>query len=164
MLRKIPVLLLAAALTSALFGTKEGKKILLHDDAFVHPRVEDNQLTQVSSRPPVQPHTGPDLQAQCCTDGALGGVEENGQRNCGEEEHATLDNVKAIAPSPASGKKLALRIMMNHGSAGFGAYLMFVINQLLFAERHEPKMVPFVYFGPCTVNGHDHGASGQKNR
>ena len=50
---------------------------------------------------------------------------------------------------------------MNHGSAGFFAYMLFVVNQLLFAKRNG---VPaFVDFGECTVNGHDHYASGGRN-
>jgi hypothetical protein len=55
-----------------------------------------------------------------------------------------------------------LRIIQNHGSAGFWAYVLFALDQLIFAERHN--LIPYIYFGKCAVNGHDHGASGQRNR
>jgi hypothetical protein len=55
-----------------------------------------------------------------------------------------------------------LRIIQNHGSAGFWAYALFALDQLLFAERND--LIPYIYFGKCAVNGHDHGASGQLNR
>ena len=54
-----------------------------------------------------------------------------------------------------------LRIVMNHGSAGFFAYMLYVLNQLVFCRRHG--LIPFVDFGRCTVNGHDHYASGGQN-
>ena len=54
-----------------------------------------------------------------------------------------------------------LRIVANHGSAGFFAYLLFVINQLIFARKH--RLVPIVSLEACTVNGHDHYASGARN-
>ena len=57
--------------------------------------------------------------------------------------------------------RVALRIVMNHGSAGFFAYMLFAINQLLFARRNGLTAV--VDFGECTVNGHDHYASGGRN-
>ena len=84
--------------------------------------------------------------------------------------------------------KLGLRIVMNHGSAGtktsclshcknlarlnptipassqcagFFAYMLFAINQIIFAR--SIGAVPFVDFGACTVNGHDHYASGGRN-
>ena len=39
---------------------------------------------------------------------------------------------------------------MNHGSAGFFAYVLFVVNQLIYAEEHG--LTPFVFFGKCTVH------------
>ena len=54
-----------------------------------------------------------------------------------------------------------LLIRMNHGSAGFFAYVLFAVNQLLFAERQG--MDAFIDFGECTVNGRDHYASGAAN-
>lgn len=54
-----------------------------------------------------------------------------------------------------------LRIAMNHGSAGFFAYMLYALNQLVFCRRHG--LIPFVDFGRCTVNGHDHYASGGQN-
>ena len=50
---------------------------------------------------------------------------------------------------------------MNHGSAGFFAYLLFALNQLTFAQKHG--LTPHADFGECTVNGHDHYASGGAN-
>ena len=50
---------------------------------------------------------------------------------------------------------------MNHGSAGFFAYVLFALNQLLFCRKHG--LLPFVDFGRCAVNGHDHYASGGRN-
>jgi hypothetical protein len=41
-------------------------------------------------------------------------------------------------------------------------YVLFALDQLIFAERHT--LIPYSYFGKCAVNGHDHGASGQRNR
>mmetsp|Transcript_5788 Transcript_5788/g.18075 ORF Transcript_5788/g.18075 Transcript_5788/m.18075 type:complete len:1617 (+) Transcript_5788:79-4929(+) len=54
-----------------------------------------------------------------------------------------------------------LHIRMNHGSAGFFAYLLFALNQLAFAQRQ--KLMAYVDFGRCTVNGHDHYSSGGAN-
>jgi hypothetical protein len=50
---------------------------------------------------------------------------------------------------------------MNHGSAGFFAYMLFALNQLNFAVQRG--LVPHIDFGECTVNGHDHYASGGAN-
>lgn len=54
-----------------------------------------------------------------------------------------------------------LRIVANHGSAGFFAYMLFVVNQLLFADKYG--LTPMIQLGKCTVNGHDHYASGAAN-
>ena len=58
--------------------------------------------------------------------------------------------------------KPVLRIVMNHGTAGFFAYVLFAINQLRFAAEHN--LIPYIDFGPCTVNGRDHYASGGPNQ
>ena len=67
----------------------------------------------------------------------------------------------SAAPWPIEARGAALRIVMNHGSAGFFAYMLFAINQLLFARRNGAT--PYIDFGECTVNGHDHYASGGRN-
>ena len=56
-----------------------------------------------------------------------------------------------------------LRIRANHGSMGFFAYVLFAVNQILAAQEADPAIVPFVDFGKCVVNGHDHIASGGAN-
>ena len=58
--------------------------------------------------------------------------------------------------------KPVLRIVMNHGTAGFFAYVLFAINQLRFAAEHN--LIPYIDFGKCTVNGRDHYASGGRNQ
>ena len=41
-------------------------------------------------------------------------------------------------------------IQMNHGSAGFFAYVLFAVNQLIHAD--ERGLAPFIFFGECTVH------------
>lgn len=75
---------------------------------------------------------------------------------CGEGDSQL--NVNAAVSAPG---QIVLRIAMNHGSAGFFAYMLYVINQLLFARRNS--MTAVVEFPECTINGHDHYASGGRN-
>ncbi len=44
-----------------------------------------------------------------------------------------------------------LVITINHANAGFFAYVMFVLNQLTYAE--EKGLIPVVYFGPRSGDG-----------
>ena len=66
-----------------------------------------------------------------------------------------------LETSASSSEKRVMMITMNHGSAGFFAFVQFAINQLRYAEEHH--LTPYVFFGPCTVNGEDHYASGGAN-
>merc|ERR1711968_184904 len=52
-----------------------------------------------------------------------------------------------------------LAITVNHGGAGLFAWLLFALNQLMYAEKHN--FVPFIDFGPCTLPGH---GTGTRNR
>ena len=65
------------------------------------------------------------------------------------------------APTLSRGERRVLQIGMNHGSAGFFAFVLFAINQLRFADEHG--LTPYVDFGECTTNGEDHFASGGAN-
>ena len=79
-------------------------------------------------------------------------------RECGERDSRLPEDWPWSNTRNRTG---TLRIVVNHGSAGFFAYLLFVLNQLIFARKHG--LVPFVELGRCTVNGHDHYASGARN-
>ena len=80
---------------------------------------------------------------------------------CGEAD-ALADNTAAwLRTATPNQATRVLRIRMNHGSAGFFAYVLFALNQLLLCRKHG--VLPFVDFGRCTVNGHDHFASGGRN-
>ena len=80
---------------------------------------------------------------------------------CGEAD-APADDAAWLRESPPPNQPTrVLRIRTNHGSAGFFAYVLFALNQLLFCRKHG--LLPFVDFGRCTVNGHDHFASGGRN-
>lgn len=83
---------------------------------------------------------------------------------CGEAdegESISSLNAWAAASLSATHRRPVLRIRMNHGSAGFFAYVLFALNQLGWAE--ERGVLPFVDFGQCVVNGGDHYASGAAN-
>mmetsp|Transcript_25337 Transcript_25337/g.66735 ORF Transcript_25337/g.66735 Transcript_25337/m.66735 type:complete len:1331 (+) Transcript_25337:1-3993(+) len=50
---------------------------------------------------------------------------------------------------------------MNHGSTELFDYVLFALNQLLWARAKG--IVPYIDFGSCVVNGGDHFASGAAN-
>jgi hypothetical protein len=92
-----------------------------------------------------------------------GGVESFRTRRCGFADdlslaHMSVDLREWSAPA---GTERVLQIRVNHASAGFFAYLLFAINQLLVAEA--AGVTPYIDFGACVVNGHDHIASGGAN-
>lgn len=88
---------------------------------------------------------------------------------CGAENDLSLQDIswQALNNSDLSlwtvpeGTERVLRIRGNHGSSGFFAYVLFAINQLILA--HEAHITPYIDFGECTVNGHDHPTSGGRN-
>lgn len=64
--------------------------------------------------------------------------------------------VKSVDQTTAHRQELSasssiLVITINHSNAGFFAYVMFVLNQLTYAEEHG--MIPVVYFGPQSGDG-----------
>ncbi|KAL1515441.1 hypothetical protein AB1Y20_002067 [Prymnesium parvum] len=79
---------------------------------------------------------------------------------CGEPDAPPPADWKPGIDAPPNRTRV-LRIVANHGSAGFFAYMLFVVNQLLFADKLG--LAPVVELGRCTVNGHDHFASGGAN-
>lgn len=79
---------------------------------------------------------------------------------CGEAD-APADGAAWLNTPARNGSRRVLHIRMNHGSAGFFAYVLFALNQLILCRKHG--LLPFVDFGRCTVNGHDHYASGGQN-
>jgi hypothetical protein len=52
---------------------------------------------------------------------------------------------------PETERPRYLVISINHSHAGFFAYVNFVLNQLLYAERKG--LAPVVYFGPRSGGG-----------
>ena len=97
---------------------------------------------------------------QCCTWVAPTRRVPRAHR-CGEADASADDAAWLREATPPNQPTRVLRIRMNHGSAGFFAYVLFALNQLLFCRKHG--LLPFVDFGRCTVNGHDHYASGGRN-
>ena len=97
-------------------------------------------------------------EVRCCThsDNQVGGSPD-----CGTPEMRGDAPPKLHEWLADTNHDRVLLIRVNHGTAGFFAQVLFVINQLIFAERHG--LIPYVDFGECTVNGRDHFASGQAN-
>ena len=87
-----------------------------------------------------------------------GAADDLGLAHIGYRELNHSDLSQWVVPN---GTERVLRIRSNHGSAGFFAYVLFAINQLILA--HEAGVTPYVDFSECTVNGHDHPASGGRN-
>jgi hypothetical protein len=56
-----------------------------------------------------------------------------------------------LTREPIASRRKFLIITINHSGAGFFAYVNFVLNQLIYAERHN--LWPVVYFGPKSGNG-----------
>lgn len=77
---------------------------------------------------------------------------------CGEPDEPNPGWWRSL---PTNRTRQVLLVRMNHGSAGFFAYVLFALNQLIFAVQWG--LVPYIDFGKCTVNGHDHYASGGAN-
>ena len=93
---------------------------------------------------------------ECCR--WVGATERQPRRDCGAADAPEHGWWRAL---PRNRSRHALRIQMNHGSAGFFAYVLFAINQIAFARKHG--IGAHVDYGACTVNGRDHYASGGAN-
>jgi hypothetical protein len=96
-------------------------------------------------------------QTQCCR-WAAPNQRQPRHTTCGEPDEPDHGWWRSL---PANRSRHVLLVRMNHGSAGFFAYMLFALNQLDFALRRG--LIPYIDFGACNVNGHDHYASGGAN-